>query len=99
MNASSTDPVVAPFIYNTSTASQNTRIERMLAAEVVADSKGKANTLYVNLPAFAILKPLAGAYESYYKQLCPSCGFSSIDVPITQLAKAPNLIVSYLRSH
>jgi ribose transport system substrate-binding protein len=98
-DASSTDPVARPFIYNTSTASQNTRIERMLAAEVVADSKGKANTLYVNIPAFTILKPLAGAYDSYYKQLCPSCGFASIDVPLTQLAKAPNLIVSYLRSH
>jgi ribose transport system substrate-binding protein len=70
-DASSTDPVAPPFIYNTSTASQNTRIERMLAAEVVADSKGNANTLYVNLPAFTILKPLAGAYQSYYNHLCP----------------------------
>ena len=98
-DASSTDPVAPPFIYNTSTASQNTRIEKMLAAEVVADSKGKANTLYVDIPAFTILKPLSGAYEADYKQLCPSCGFASIDVPITQLANAPNLIVSYLRSH
>jgi hypothetical protein len=98
-DASSTDPVAAPFIYNTSTATQNTRIEKYLAAEVVADSKGKANTLYVNIPAFAILKPLGPAYQQYQKQLCSSCGYASIDVPLTQLAKAPNLIVSYLRSH
>jgi hypothetical protein len=31
--------------------------------------------------------------------LCPSCGYASIDVPLTQLANAPSVIVSYLRSH
>ncbi len=98
-DASSTDPVAPPFIYNTSTLSQNTRIERDLAAEVVADSKGKADTLYVNIPEFTILAPLGPAYQQYYKQLCPSCGYASINVPIAQLATAPNQIVSYLRSH
>ena len=44
-------PVASPFIYNTSTASQNAAIGKYLAAEIVANSKGKANTLYVNLPA------------------------------------------------
>ena len=98
-DASSTDPVQSPFIYNTSTMPQNTRIEKYLAAEIVADSKGKANTLFVNIPAFTILKPAGAAFEQDYKQLCPSCGFASIDVALPQLAKAPNLIVSYLRSH
>ena len=98
-DASSTDSVAPPFIYNTSTQSQNTRIERYLAAEVVADSKGKADTLYVNIPEFTILAPLGPAYQKYYTQLCPTCGYASINVPIAQLASAPNQIVSYLRAH
>src|SRR2546421_371942 len=50
-NCCTTDPVAAPFIYNTSTPSQAAVDGKILAAEVVADSKGKANTLYVNIPA------------------------------------------------
>jgi ribose transport system substrate-binding protein len=95
----STDPVQSPFIYNTSTPAQSAVIGKDLAAEVVANSKGKANTLYVNIPAFTILSSLATEFQKAYKQYCPSCGYASIDVPITGLATAPNLIVSYLRSH
>jgi ribose transport system substrate-binding protein len=95
----STDPVQKPFIYNTSTPSQSGVIGKWLAAEVVSDSKGKANTLYVNLPAFTILNSLGTEFKSAYAQYCPSCGYGSMDVSLTQLAHAPNLIVSYLRSH
>jgi ribose transport system substrate-binding protein len=95
----STDPVAAPFIYNTSTPQQSGAIGKDLAAEVVADSKGQANTLYVNIPAFTILSSLATQFKTSYKTYCPTCGYDSIDVSLTQLAKAPNLIVSYLRSH
>jgi hypothetical protein len=95
----STDQVAAPFIYNTSTPSQAAVGGKYLAAEVVADSKGKANTLYVNLPAFTILSALGAEFKTTYTQYCPTCGYASIDVALTQLAHAPNLIVSYLRSH
>ena len=98
-DASSTDPVAPPFIYNTSTIAQNARIGKYLAAEIVANSSGKANTLYVNLPAYTILGALGTSFEQVYKQLCPSCGYASVDVPLTQLANAPTVIVSYLRSH
>jgi ribose transport system substrate-binding protein len=98
-NCCTTDPVAAPFIYNTSTPAQAAAGGKILAAEVVSDSKGKANTLYVNLPAFTILSSLGSTFASAYKQYCPSCGYASIDVALTQLASAPNLIVSYLRSH
>jgi ABC-type sugar transport system substrate-binding protein len=57
-DASSTDPVAPPFIYNTSTVEQNGRIGKYMAAQIVADSKGKADTLYVNLPAYTILAAL-----------------------------------------
>lgn len=98
-DASSTDPVSPPFIYNTSTATQNAVIGKYLAAEIAADSKGKANTLYVNLPAYSILAPLSASMKSYYKQFCPSCGYASIDIAIPQLANAASTIVSYIRSH
>jgi ribose transport system substrate-binding protein len=95
----STDAVAAPFIYNTSTPPQAGVVGKDLAAEVVTDSKGKANTLYVNIPAFTILGSLAAEFKTTYAQYCPTCTYASIDVSLTQLAKAPNLIVSYLRSH
>jgi ABC-type sugar transport system substrate-binding protein len=98
-NCCSTDPVAAPFIYNTSTSPQNLTLGKMLAAEVVADSKGKADTLFVNIPAFTILAPLGKAFQRYYNQWCAGCSYASIDVALTQVANAPNLIVSYLRSH
>lgn len=94
-----TDPLAPPVIYNTSTAAQSATIGKYLAAEVVADSKGKANTLYVNIPAYTILATLGTQFKTSYQQLCPSCTYASIDVPLTGLATATNTIVSYVRSH
>ena len=76
------------------------RIGENLAAKIVADSNGKANTLFVNISAFQILQSLAGQLESSYKQFCPDCGYATLDIPVTSLGKdAPDRIVSYLRSH
>ena len=76
------------------------RIGENLAAKIVADSEGKANTLYVNISAFQILQSLAGQFESSYKKFCPDCEYASLDIPVTSLGKdAPDRIVSYLRSH
>ncbi len=94
-----TDPLAPPVIYNTSTAAQSATIGKYLAAEVVADSKGKANTLYVNIPAYTILATLGTQFKTSYQQLCPSCTYASLDVPLTGLATATNTIVSYVRSH
>ncbi|MGZ4251275.1 MAG: substrate-binding domain-containing protein [Solirubrobacteraceae bacterium] len=98
-NCCTTDSLAAPFIYSTDTPSQDGPIGKWLAAEIVANSKGKANTLYVNIPAFAVLGTLGTEFQSSYKRYCPTCGYASIDVSLTQLPQAPNLIVSYLRSH
>lgn len=76
------------------------RIGSLLAAQIVSDSGDDANTLYVNISAFQILKALGDQFESSYKQYCPSCEYGSIDIPVTSLGKdAPDRIVSYLRSH
>ena len=87
-------------LYNTATDKQNGSIGDYLAAEVVADSNGKADALYVNISAFEILKAVGATFESKMKEYCPDCGVESIDIPATALGKdAPDRIVSYLRSH
>jgi ABC-type sugar transport system substrate-binding protein len=76
------------------------RIGEHLAAQIVADSDGDANTLFVNISAFQILEALAGQLESSYKQFCEGCEYATLDIPATSLGKdAPDRIVSYLRSH
>jgi ABC-type sugar transport system substrate-binding protein len=76
------------------------RIGEILAAQIVSDSEGAANTLYVNISAFQILHALGDQFESAYKKFCAECEYGSIDIPVTSLGKdAPDRIVSYLRSH
>jgi ABC-type sugar transport system substrate-binding protein len=76
------------------------RIGELLAAQIVSDSGGEANTLYVNISAFQILKSLGDQFESSYKKYCSDCEYGSIDIPVTSLGRdAPDRIVSYLRSH
>jgi ribose transport system substrate-binding protein len=95
----STDKVGDGYLYNTSTPDQNGTIAKYLAASIAADSKGKSNVLYVDIPAFTILASLGGKLKSEYATYCPGCGFDKIDVPLPRLADSANLIVSYLRSH
>jgi ribose transport system substrate-binding protein len=76
------------------------RIGELLAAKIVSDSRGDANTLYVNISAFQILRALGDQFQSSYQKYCPDCGYGSIDIPVTSLGRdAPDRIVSYLRSH
>jgi ribose transport system substrate-binding protein len=94
------DKVGDGIIYNTSTPEQNGKIGDYLAAKIIADSKGKANTLYVNISAFKILAALGTSFKSTYQKYCPKCGYANLDVPLTSLGKdAPDRIVGYLRSH
>jgi ribose transport system substrate-binding protein len=87
-------------LYNASPPAQSARIGESLAAQVVADSKADASTLYVNISAFQILEGLGKEFETSYKQFCPTCEYFSIDIPVASLGKdAPDRIVSYLRSH
>jgi ABC-type sugar transport system substrate-binding protein len=87
-------------LFNTGTPEQNAPIGNILASKVVADSNGKADTVYVNVSAFAILAAVGTEFEKKYKQYCPDCKFGKIDIPLTSLGKdASDRIVSYLRSH
>jgi ribose transport system substrate-binding protein len=70
------------------------------AAWVVADSKGKANTLYVNLPSFTILGPILDSFKADYKKFCSTCKLEVMDMPITALGKdSTDRIISKLRAN
>ena len=87
-------------LYNTATDKQNGPIGDDLAAEVVSDSGGKADALYVNISAFQILEQVGKTFEEGMEKYCSSCSVDSIDIPLTSLGKdAPDRIISYLRSH
>jgi ABC-type sugar transport system substrate-binding protein len=87
-------------VANIADTRNSAKIGEGLAAQIVADSGGKANTLYVNISAFQILKALGDQFQSSYKKYCSGCEYASLDIPATSLGKdAPDRIVSYLRSH
>ena len=87
-------------LYNTATSEQNAPIGDDLAAEVVGDSGGKGDAVYVNISAFRILAKVGETFTAGMKKYCPSCTVGNLDIPLTSLGKdAPDRIVSYLRSH
>ncbi|RNM17398.1 sugar ABC transporter substrate-binding protein [Nocardioides pocheonensis] len=87
-------------LYNTATSDQNAPIGDYLAAEVVSDSGGKANAVYVNISAFRILAKVGETFTAGMKKYCSTCTVGNLDIPLTSLGKdAPDRIVSYLRSH
>lgn len=72
----------------------------MLASWVVSDSDAEANTVYFDLPAYTILKPVKDSFAAKYEAWCDGCPLDQVDVPITAVGKdMPDRVVSYLRSH
>ncbi|MFI7295228.1 substrate-binding domain-containing protein [Streptomyces sp. NPDC050121] len=72
----------------------------MLASWVVSDSGARADTVYFDLPAYTILKPVKDTFAAKYKEWCEGCALDAVDVPITSIGKdMPDRVVSYLRSH
>ncbi|MFF4116116.1 substrate-binding domain-containing protein [Streptomyces sp. NPDC001714] len=72
----------------------------MLAAWAVSDSDAQADTVYFDLPAYTILKPVKDTFAAKYREWCEGCGLDTVDVPITSIGKdMPDRVVSYLRSH
>src|SRR5215218_9767502 len=96
----STESTGDGILANVAGTENSAEIGENLAAKIVADSGGKADTLFVNISAFQILQSLSKQFGDSYKQFCPDCAYASLDIPITSLGKdAPDRIVSYLRSH
>ena len=100
MNWTTTDTVGQGLVFVHGGPSEVPVVGEQMAAWVVADTQGKADTLYVNLPTYVILQPVMDGFDSYYKQWCPGCKLSTMSVPLTSIGTtAPSLIVSYLRAH
>jgi ribose transport system substrate-binding protein len=75
-------------------------VGKQMASWVVSTTKGDANTLYVDLPAFPILPPVKEGFEAAYEDWCADCPYESIDLPITSIGKdAPSRIVAHLRAN
>jgi len=88
------------YTFNIGSPDQGAIIGDVLAAKTVADSGGKANALYANISAFQILAAVSDSFKKKFKELCPSCKYANLDIPLTAVGKdAPDRIVSYLRSH
>ena len=58
-------------LFNTGTPEQNAPIGDILASKVVAQSGGKANTVYVNVSAFAILAAVGTEFEQEVQGALP----------------------------
>jgi ABC-type sugar transport system substrate-binding protein len=100
VTSSSVDKTGDGILANVAGTQNSAKIGENLAAQIVADSNGKANTLYVNISAFQILQALGDQFKSSYTKYCPGCQYATLDIPIASLGKdAPDRIVSYLRSH
>jgi ribose transport system substrate-binding protein len=71
------------------------------AAMVVSYMKGKANTLFVTVPAYSILADNNKGFVNNYKKWCTGCGLSTLPLPVTDVGTSAgtNLVVAYLRSH
>jgi ribose transport system substrate-binding protein len=85
--------------YAIDTPSQVGPVGGTQAAWVAADSKDTANSVFVNIPAFAILASQATYYKQGMATYCPTCKTDELDVALANLSTAPSTIVSYLRAH
>jgi ribose transport system substrate-binding protein len=95
-----TDPISGGITNIARRAPSSALSGKIASAFVIANSQGKANTLYVDLPVFPIYKPYRESFASNYKQYCSSCGLSTLALPATAIGKdAPQRIASYLQSH
>lgn len=58
---------------------------KLMADWVIKDSNGQAQVLIALLPGFAPTPPMQSAFESEFKQKCPSCTYKLVNVSISDL--------------
>ncbi|GAA1850615.1 hypothetical protein GCM10009836_33120 [Pseudonocardia ailaonensis] len=86
--------------YAICTPDQQKGAGELMAAYIVADSGGQANSVYFNVPAFVNLVKMQDEFLARMKDLCASCPTATQDIPVTALGNGvPQLIVGYLRAH
>ena len=73
---------------------------RGYAAYTVGTLGKKLNALFVYGSTFQADQYLKAGYEAEQKKLCPSCGFSALNVPESDVGSTlPSVITAYLNSH
>ena len=74
---------------------------QLQAAWVVANSGGKGSAVWLATPAFPVLAAAQTQFQTYLKQYCPTCGFGSLPINVTEIGTSalPTAIVGYLRAH
>jgi ribose transport system substrate-binding protein len=74
--------VSGPVITDINGAADSIRYGDMLANWVIADSKGKAHTLFVNTPTLTILNYVFQGFSATMKKNCPSCSTTVLNQTI-----------------
>jgi ABC-type sugar transport system substrate-binding protein len=70
------------------------------AAYTVGTLGKSLNSLFVYGSTFQADKYLKAGYEAEQKKLCPSCGFTALNVPESDVGSTlPSVITAYLNSH
>jgi ribose transport system substrate-binding protein len=73
----------------------------LMADWLIANSNGKANVVYVDIPLYPSLVGQGQGAAAEFTKLCPSCKFATLPVSVTQLGagQVPAAIVTYLQAH
>jgi ribose transport system substrate-binding protein len=73
----------------------------LMADWFIANSNGKANVVYVDIPLYPSLVGEGQGAQAEFAKLCPGCAFATLPVSVTQLGagQVPSAIVSYLQAH
>jgi ribose transport system substrate-binding protein len=75
-------------------------IGKILADWTIADSDGKADTLYVEIPALSSQPIQRKAFEAEYKAQCPSCKLKVLEEPVETIGTTlPSALVSAMQSN
>lgn len=70
------------------------------AAWVISTSEGQGSTVFLNLADLPVIAAIKEGFDKAFDGFCPSCFRGSLDIPLAAIGKdAPDLVVSYLRSH
>jgi ribose transport system substrate-binding protein len=82
-------------------ADGDVKIGSLMANWIIANSDGKANVAYVDIPLYPSLVGQGQGAASEFAKLCPGCTFATLPVSVTQLGagQVPAAIVSYLQAH
>jgi ribose transport system substrate-binding protein len=74
---------------------------KAMADFITVDSKGSANVLQVNIPAYPILEAQEGPAKAELAAVCPGCSISSLAVTGEDAGggRVPQKIASYLQSN